>query len=200
MHQARVMLQQVLRVHTRVCAAVSAQGHLTVEASALLSADTTFCQYLYSSGVQRTDYSIPGYSRTRGSAERMGKEHLCHLDAHTVVHISSLHCSIHSCGYMATSLWHSKRASHIHPHMPHLLKLWPLLTEQLCCRKSTTKPKISQLHLRALLQGTSVVGDVERFIPTIYLPATNALPGLGVRRGSPPSSSQSVRNLTCFTH
>lgn len=81
------MLQQVLGVHTRVCAAVSAQGHLTVEASAPLSADTTFCQYLYSSRVQRTDYSIPGCSLTQGFAERMGKEHLFNLDTQIVVHI-----------------------------------------------------------------------------------------------------------------
>lgn len=31
--------------------------------------------------------------------------------------------------------------------------------------------------------------DVQHFIISIYLPATNALPGLGVRRGSPPPLS-----------
>lgn len=98
---------------------------------------------------------------------------------HCWAHIDSLHCSIHNCGYTAISLWHSMRASHIHPHMSHLLKRWSLLTEQICCRKSTTNPEISQLHLCALLQGTSVVRDVKCFMIAIYLPAANALPGLG---------------------
>lgn len=83
-----------------------------------------------------------------------------------------------------------------HPHMSHPLQLWFLLTGKICFRKSTAKPQISQLHLRALLQGISVVRDVKHFI---FQQQTHCLIWV-CAAVSLLSHSSLRRNLTSFTH
>lgn len=126
---------------------------------------------------------------------------------HWCARIDPVQCSMHSWGNMATSLWNSRHASHIHPDMSHLLKHWPLLTWQIFCRKSTTKPETSQLHLCALLQGTSLGGSGCKALYYVLIFSRGKLHSLAwecVAAPPPPpppsGSQQSARNLTCFTH